>query len=919
ISGSELYLKAGTTLDFATKSSYDVTVEVDDTTVGATPDATTAYSLGVTEVATNNAPVVQTQIADQSLETGNSFSLDVSGNFSDPDAGDTLTYSATLANGSPLPGWLSFDSVTGQFSGTPTDSHSGEFGVQVTATDSSGESISDSFGVGVQAAVPTPTPTPTPTSTPILPPGLANSITVTHPSGSTITSFTDPSGNTFRSATYPSGRTITSATDPSGRTITSATDPSGRTISSVTDPSGFTFTLGFTSLLRARQHSRKRSLRYFRITLGDMVRYKLTGTRNLGPGGGQPIRWYFDRSRMSSQDGPIAGATAFLDTNFNDIQDSDEPGATTDDAGNFTLNISGDLDLNGNGTLDFDEGQYVVVGGTDAITGQPFSGTLRSLPGSTVVTPLTTLVSALVDQGLSPEVAQTQVKTALGLPSNIDLSTFDPIAAAQAGSSEGLQVLAAQVAVQTLISQVSNVIGTSLGITGNGLDALVTANLAIVLESGSFNLGDSSAIQSLVNSTANIFTVFDETLNVESITNNSAQLAQVIAASNEQILTATSAEDIFQAQKVAQTSVTEDLSAAFSGTKSFDEVVAENTGDALTAQIDAATINTSVLTENQSFSSLFFDSDYYLVKNPDVAAAVENGTFASGLEHFGLFGAKEGRTPSYFFGETYLFDNPDVAAAVSEGAFSSAVEHFLQYGYKENRFPSDKLADFETFYLSQNADAAAMVANGTYGNVLEYLMTEGLSQGETLLSQFDVVAETFNSEDYLAKNLDVAEAVTNGLFPNALEHFIYYGMSEGRDPGEKFSNGDYLTENADVAVAVEGGAFRSAYEHYMMYGFKEGRPGTVEYDRLTGEPGVVDTFTLNLESEKDYTMISNFDAAEDIIQLPGTAADYQLAASPAGLPPGTAIYRLDGELSDLVGLVRDVSSLSLGEGYFSFG
>ncbi|WP_254567699.1 cadherin repeat domain-containing protein, partial [Oscillatoria sp. HE19RPO] len=56
ISGSELYLKAGTTLDFATKSSYDVTVEVDDTTVGATPDATTAYSLGITEVGVNAAP-----------------------------------------------------------------------------------------------------------------------------------------------------------------------------------------------------------------------------------------------------------------------------------------------------------------------------------------------------------------------------------------------------------------------------------------------------------------------------------------------------------------------------------------------------------------------------------------------------------------------------------------------------------------------------------------------------------------------------------------------------------------------------------------------------------------------------------------------------------------------------------------------
>ncbi|MDJ1178644.1 putative Ig domain-containing protein, partial [Roseofilum sp. BLCC_M91] len=522
ISGSELFLKAGTTLDFATQSSYDVTVEVDDTTVGATPDATTAYSLGITEVGVNAAPVVQTQIADQSLETGNSFSLDVSGNFSDPDAGDTLTYSATLANGSPLPSWLSFDSVTGQFSGTPTDSHSGAFGVQVTATDSSGESISDSFGVGVQAAVPTPTPIPTPTSTPILTSIIVNPVS-----------------------------------------------------------SGF-----------------GRSFRF-----GSFVRRALIHTtRGRDRDEIEALHAELEASRMSIQDGPIAGATAFLDTNFNGIQDSDEPGATTDAAGNVTLDISGNFDLNGNGTLDYDEGDYVVVGGTDAITGQPFSGTLRAVPGSTVVTPLTTLVSALVDLDVTPEAAETQLKTALGLPSNIDLSTFDPIAAAQAGSSQGLQVLAAQVAVQTLISQVSNVIGTSLGIAGNGLDALVTANLAIVLESGSFNLGDSSAIQSLVNSTANIFTEFDETLNVESITNNSAQLAQVIAASNEQILTATSAEDIFQAQKVAQTSVTQDLVAAFSGTKSFDEVVAENTGAALASQVSAATINTEALINTLNYA-----------------------------------------------------------------------------------------------------------------------------------------------------------------------------------------------------------------------------------------------------------------------------------------------------------------------------
>ncbi|MBD2484973.1 hypothetical protein, partial [Planktothrix sp. FACHB-1365] len=301
-------------------------------------------------------------------------------------------------------------------------------------------------------------------------------------------------------------------------------------------------------------------------------------------------------------DGPISGATAFLDTNFNRTQDSDEPGATTDAAGNFTLEIAGNFDLNSNGTLDFDEGEYVVVGGTDAITGQAFTGTLRALPDSTVVTPLTTLISALVDTGLTPEASETQVKTALGLPSTINLATFDPIAAAQAGSPEGKAVLAAQVAVQTLISQISNSLQTVIGVSSNGLDALVTGNLAQLLQSGSFNLSDSNAIQTLItNTVSNINNLLaevdpaDNTINLEAITTNAAQLSQVIAASNQQILTATTTDGIFQAQKVAQTSVTEDLIAAFSGTKSFDEVVAENTGEALTTQIATATIDTSVI------------------------------------------------------------------------------------------------------------------------------------------------------------------------------------------------------------------------------------------------------------------------------------------------------------------------------------
>jgi uncharacterized protein YjiK len=56
VDATGLYIKAGTALDFETKSSYAVTVTVDDTAIGTTPDASTAFTLTVTDVANEGAP-----------------------------------------------------------------------------------------------------------------------------------------------------------------------------------------------------------------------------------------------------------------------------------------------------------------------------------------------------------------------------------------------------------------------------------------------------------------------------------------------------------------------------------------------------------------------------------------------------------------------------------------------------------------------------------------------------------------------------------------------------------------------------------------------------------------------------------------------------------------------------------------------
>ena len=67
--------------------------------------------------------------------------------FADAD-GDALSFEATLADGSALPGWLAFDGVSRTFSGTPTQP--GSISVRVTATDGS-LSASDEFDIAIGA------------------------------------------------------------------------------------------------------------------------------------------------------------------------------------------------------------------------------------------------------------------------------------------------------------------------------------------------------------------------------------------------------------------------------------------------------------------------------------------------------------------------------------------------------------------------------------------------------------------------------------------------------------------------------------------------------------------------------------------------------------------------------------------------
>jgi uncharacterized protein YjiK len=75
ITGTALYLKSGIVLDYETKTSYAVTINVDDTTVGTTPDATLNVTLTVTDQVVETPPVpalIVTEVSPWSSTPANS-------------------------------------------------------------------------------------------------------------------------------------------------------------------------------------------------------------------------------------------------------------------------------------------------------------------------------------------------------------------------------------------------------------------------------------------------------------------------------------------------------------------------------------------------------------------------------------------------------------------------------------------------------------------------------------------------------------------------------------------------------------------------------------------------------------------------------------------------------------------------------
>ncbi|WP_417841650.1 cadherin-like domain-containing protein [Terasakiella sp.] len=211
-------------------------------------------------------------------------------------------------------------------------------------------------------------------------------------------------------------------------------------------------------------------------------------------------------------DGYLSGADVWIDLDKDGVMDANETDRTiTDSSGNYTLSTSAN--------------DYIISmsGGTDIATGKAFYGVLQAPEGSTVVTPLTTL--------LANGVSESDLKATFGLRADLDLTTTDPVAGAS--NSDIAKLAAVGVQIQNTIVQAASVLegssSTTLdaGATGNTLFGAIAD--AIKTQGSSFNISDASKIQSVISQAAGDLLSGDDLTKANAAAANSAQ---IISASN---------------------------------------------------------------------------------------------------------------------------------------------------------------------------------------------------------------------------------------------------------------------------------------------------------------------------------------------------------------------------------------------------
>lgn len=235
----------------------------------------------------------------------------------------------------------------------------------------------------------------------------------------------------------------------------------------------------------------------------------------------------------------------------------------------------------------------------------------------------------------------------------------------------------------------------------------------------------------------------------------------------------------------------------------------------------------------------FFDAQYYLDWNPDVA----KGGIAP-FEHFIRYGSAEERIPNAIFDATWYR-----SIASSEPTFGSMplYLHYLAHGMSKGLPPRQILHPIFAEAFESKTDLAAGLGRlldasrpwiGTYG-IHKFVILLGMFlphayDGEGRLPSTATALDRllhfleeggakgfspgplFNEHVYRQAAASAGVSIPDGVGP--LTHFLRDGIHRRIVPTKLFDETYYLREHADIANA---GLF--GFEHFVVFGIYEGR------------------------------------------------------------------------------------------------
>ncbi|MGY3132340.1 VCBS repeat-containing protein [Bradyrhizobium sp. USDA 4501] len=208
--------------------------------------------------------------------------------------------------------------------------------------------------------------------------------------------------------------------------------------------------------------------------------------------------------------GKLAGAIVFADDNGNGTLDPDESLAISDDQGSFEP-------IGGTGPL-------IAYGGTDTFTGLSFKGILEATSGSTKISPLSTLVTSLQNEGVSN--AEAQVLTALSINPAVDITTFDPITELLVNNADAAQIYSKNAEIMNSVAAITSALTNTGPIAQNSVQVF-DALAAIINNHGSapVDLSDPTLVAQILTAAA---LALNATIDPEIV----STAAAVLAASN---------------------------------------------------------------------------------------------------------------------------------------------------------------------------------------------------------------------------------------------------------------------------------------------------------------------------------------------------------------------------------------------------